>query len=502
MIKSLEKAEKRNFKLFVKRNSANQDLKIIQLFDILDKLDEYDESQVLKLGKSLKKAQLSNLKAHLHKQIMASLRIIKDSQDIEYILHDHIENARLLYGKGLIHQSLKVLSKCKELAKTYHQGSFLLQILLFEKKIESLHITRSIKNRAQELAHEIECHHEKLSLIGKISNLSLLLYGKYIENGHARSEAEIESIQTFFQAGLPAGIQQAEGFYERMYLYQAYVWFAYILQDFVLYFRYARKWVDLFVDHPHMRPVETNFYLKGVHHLLQAHYLTGRARKYEETIQEFKGFVESPGYLLHRNTRIQANIYLALAQLNHFLMTGKVDEGLALVPEVEEFLEQYKLQMDPHHRLIFYYKIASLYFVAEDYSKTVDYLTRIMNWTWNLRDDIQCYTRLLHLITHYELGNYDILDSLAKSAYRYMAKMDNLSVVEEEIFRFIRQSFNLYHEELPHAFIGLLNKLKEFENNPLERRAFNYLDFISWLEAKIEKRAVKDILREKYGLPE
>ncbi|MEO1382062.1 MAG: hypothetical protein AAFV78_02365, partial [Bacteroidota bacterium] len=48
LVKSLEKGEKRNFKLFVKRNSANSDLKIIQLFDILDKMNVYNEGVLLK----------------------------------------------------------------------------------------------------------------------------------------------------------------------------------------------------------------------------------------------------------------------------------------------------------------------------------------------------------------------------------------------------------------------------------------------------------------------
>ncbi|TAG97269.1 MAG: hypothetical protein EAZ17_09680, partial [Sphingobacteriales bacterium] len=78
LIKSLEKAEKRNFKLFVKRNSAHEDLKIIVLFDALDKMDQYDEELLLKKNKTIRKQQLSNLKAHLYKQILASLRVMKD----------------------------------------------------------------------------------------------------------------------------------------------------------------------------------------------------------------------------------------------------------------------------------------------------------------------------------------------------------------------------------------------------------------------------------------
>jgi hypothetical protein len=43
LVKSLEKSEKRNFKLYVRRNSSSDDLKIVKLFDALDKSDTYDE---------------------------------------------------------------------------------------------------------------------------------------------------------------------------------------------------------------------------------------------------------------------------------------------------------------------------------------------------------------------------------------------------------------------------------------------------------------------------
>ena len=48
LIKSLGKGEKRNFKLYVQRNTANPELKVIQLFDALDRMEEYDEVQLLK----------------------------------------------------------------------------------------------------------------------------------------------------------------------------------------------------------------------------------------------------------------------------------------------------------------------------------------------------------------------------------------------------------------------------------------------------------------------
>ncbi|MEP6748702.1 MAG: hypothetical protein ABJB86_13310, partial [Bacteroidota bacterium] len=116
----------------------------------------------------------------------------------------------------------------------------------------------------------------------------------------------------------------------------------------------------------------------------------------------------------------------------------------------------------------------------------------------DLRTDLQCYARLLHLIAHYELGNYQLLEYLTKSVYRFMAKMENLSVVEEEMFKFLRNSFRLSPRQLPVAFQKLLDIVKKYERNRFETRAFAYLDIISWLESKIKKVAVQDIIRERY----
>ena len=59
LLKSLERAEKRNFKLYVTRNSASTDLKIIQLFDALDKMKEYDEEELLRKNSLFFHFQLS-----------------------------------------------------------------------------------------------------------------------------------------------------------------------------------------------------------------------------------------------------------------------------------------------------------------------------------------------------------------------------------------------------------------------------------------------------------
>jgi hypothetical protein len=499
LIKSLEKSEKRNFKLYITRNSASEDLKSIQLFDALDKMEEYDEGQLLSKNKNIRKAQLSNAKAHLYREILSSLRLIRVEDNIDIQLHEQLDYARILYNKGLYLQSLRTLDKIKENARAHNQSTFLLQVLFFEKTIESLHITRSMQDRADQLAGELDAVNEQLRLISQLSNLALQLYSWYIRNGVARNEKDEIAVQEFFERNLPADLSQCQGFYERLYQYQSFCWYAFIRQDFLLYYRYTQKWVDLFEKEPFMVVVETSQYIKGMHNLLSAHFDLLNDQKFTETLRQFEDFSESDIVKNNVNNRIQTFVYLYISKLNKHFIDGTFTEGLSLVPYIEDKLTEYWIYLDRHRILVFYYKIACLYFGSGDYGRTVDYLTKIINWKVdNLRTDLQCYSRLLHLIAHYELGNFDLLEYLIKSVYRFMAKMGNLSLVEEEIFRFLRKSFTLSPDKLKPEFGKLLEKLKKYEKNRFETRAFVYLDIISWLESKIEHVPVQDVIREKY----
>lgn len=498
LIHSMERAEKRNFKLYMTRNSSSGDLKVIQLFDALDKMSFYDETQLLKKTPSIQKQQLSNLKGHLYQEILSSIRLLKQSENIDLQLHEQLDFARILYNKGLYLQSLKVLDKVKELAKTNNQVTYIQQVLFLEKKIEGLHITRSMQNRAESLCNEVDEINTRLSVISTLSNLSLLLYGWYIKHGHARNEEDKKAIDGYFNNPVFNESNQYKGFYERLYLYQCYCWYAFITQDFLMYYRYTQKWVDLFHADRKMIEIETAHYIKGVHNLLSAHFDLRNYTKFNETIHEFEQFIQTPVVQENQNNLIQTFTYLYTAKLNKHFMEGSFTEGLYLVPEIEAKLTEYVLFLDRHRVLVFYYKIASLYFGSGNFEKSIDYLNKIIHLKIDLRTDIQCYARLLHLIAHYELGNHEILEYLLKSVYRFMSKMQNLSTAEEAVFSFLKKSFSISPEKVKPLFIELLQILQSLADQPLENRAFMYLDIVSWLQSKIEGKLVQHIINEKY----
>ncbi|HZV69371.1 MAG TPA: hypothetical protein VFG10_07505 [Saprospiraceae bacterium] len=497
LIQSLQKHEKRNFKLYMQRNSAKEDMKVIQLFDALETMNEYDEDVLLKKANTLKKQQLSNAKAHLYKQILASLRLL-ESSNIEILLNEQLDNARILYNKGLYQQSLKLLDKVKETARAHNQAALLVQVLFLEKKIETLHITRSFKDRSSQLINEADNVNAHIIRITKLSNLALQLYSWYINNGHARNEKDETEVEEYFQAQMSEDLKKANGFYEKLYLYQCNCWYAFIRQDFLAYYRNTQHWVDLFHHEALMMEIETASYIKGMHNLLTSHFMLRNDSKFEKDLRAFDEFSVSDIVKRSDNNRVQVFLYLYIARINQHILTGTFNEGLLLVPVILEKLNEFQLYIDSHRILVYYYKIASLYFGAGDFDNSIDYLNKIINWKVDLRNDLQCYARLLHLIAHYELGNYDLLEYLVKSVYRYMYKMENLSVVEEEMFRFLQKSFHLSARELKPEFVKLLQKIKQIEKSRFETRALVYLDVVSWLESKVYEKPLHEIIREKY----
>ena len=499
LIHSLQKSEKRNFKLYVQRNSSSPDLKIVQFFDALDKMKEYDEKELINKTVNLKREQLSNMKAHLYRQILASLRLLESNENIDIQLHEQLDYARILYNKGLYLQSLKLLDRVKENAKAHNQVSFLIEVLFLEKKIETLHITRSMQDRADALTSESNDTNVQLVRVTKLSNLALQLYSWYIKNGHARNNEDEKVVESYFQEHLAEDVKKPEGFYEKLYYNQSYCWYAFIRQDFLMYYRYSQKWIDLFGENEVMIAVETGHYIKGMHNLLNAHFDLRNFEKFETTLKQFEAFANTPIANQHDNFRTHTSIYINSARINQYLMQGNFSEGLHIVPEVVEKLREYVLFVDSHRILVFNYKIATLYFGSGDYATAIDFLHKIIHDNHNgLRNDLQCYSRLMHLLCHYELGNEEILDSLIKSVYRFMAKMKNLTVVEEEIFTFLRHSTKIRPKELITELKQFLEKIKHLEKNRFETRSFAYLDIISWVESKVYEKPMSEIIRSKY----
>lgn len=498
LVKSLTKSEKRQFKLYVGRLGVNSDSKFLNLFNVLDKLKMYDEIAILK-STEIKKQQLANVKAHLYKQILISLKLSPSHQNIRSQIREQLDFASILYHKGLYKQSLKILDKAKELAVQNEEKNLAYEIVEFEKVIESQYITRSISSRADELTVQAKELSTQNMIASKLSNLSLQLYSIILKTGYVKSEAEGNEVSDYFKARLPKYKIKDLGFREKLWLYNAYLWYSFLLQDFKNCYKYALKWVDLFYENPSMISLNPVFFLKGNNYLLESLFFIKNKNKFDEALNKFQAVIEDKNFPKDENVEALSFLYFNLNKINSFFIDGSFKEGVELIPEIDKELERFKDRIDEHHTMIFYYKFASLHFGSGNNKACIFYLDKIIsNKSLTMREDLLCFSRVLNLVANYEAGLDYHLETLLRTTYKFLIQMNELHEVQKEMIKFIRNLQDIYPQDIKKAFKSLLEKLKVYENHPFERRAFLYLDIISWLESKVENKPVDQVIREKF----
>ncbi len=497
LIKSLSKSEKRQFKLYVGRLGVNTDAKFLGLFNLLDKMKDYDERAILE-SDIVKKTQLSNLKAHLYKQVLVSLRLNPVNQNIRVQLREQLDFATILYQKGLYKQSLKILDKAKTTAIENEEKNIAYEIVELEKVIETQYITRSIPDRADELAMQAKQLSAQNVMTSKLSNLSLQLYGMMLKLGYVRSDEDFQKVKKYFEKHLPKHKIEELGFREKLWLYKAYLWYSFLVQDFLSCYKYASKWVDLFYENKEMIYLNPVFYLKGNNYLLESLFYVKYSSQFKETLERLEIMVESDGFPKNDNITSLSFLYINSNKLNLHFLEGTFEKGLYLVKIIEYGINKHKDRIDEHHIMVLYYKIACLYFGVGDNKTCIQYLKKIINnKNLKMREDLMCFARVLSLVAHYEAGMDYHLEVQLKSTYKFLLKMNDLHAVQKEMIKFLKNLGSIYPHELRTEFQKLYAQLKKYENHPYEKRAFLYLDILSWLESHLENRPVAQIIREK-----
>jgi len=497
LVKSLTKSEKRQFRLYVGRMDSNEDSKFLSLFQVLDKMNRYDEKVILEKG-IVTKQQLSNLKAHLYKQILISLRMNPMHKNIRIQIREQLDFATILYQKGLYKQSLKVLEKAKLLALKNEEKYSAYDIVELEKVIESQYITRSLSNRAETLIAEAEQLRIQNNLSTRLSNLSLQLYERLIKAGYAKSDDEFREITKFFYEKLPKVELDSLGFREKLWYYKAHVWYSFLTQDFLSTYRNAAKWVEMFEENPSMIEIHPVFYLKGNNYLMESLSLLKYPSKFKEVLNQMT--TQTQGVNFPNNDNLSALCFLIeySNRFNLHFLEGSFEEAQILIPEIKKGIKEYQNQIDPHHVMLFYYKIACVYFGVEDYENCITYLDKIIsNKRLKMREDLLCFSRVLNIFAHYEAGFDYHLESHLRETYKFLIKMNDLHEVQKAMIRFVRGLGDIFPHELKAAFEKLYEELKQYEDDPYERRSFLYLDILSWLESKIKNVPIAQIIREK-----
>ncbi|MEG2319553.1 MAG: hypothetical protein RSC07_03710, partial [Mucinivorans sp.] len=397
LIKSLTKSQKRNFKLYANRAGRAADAKFVALFDVLESAGEWDEERILKRCPTIKADQLPNMKAHLYRQILVSLSLLGSSHNVAIGVREMISFARILYDKSLYAQCLKMLEKAKSQSIIIQNYTLTLEIVEFEKRVETIHMTRSTSDRAQELSHESELLLTKIANVNRLSNLSIQLYNLNLKLGYMRSEKDEVLIITYFRERIRSFDATSMDFHEKLYLYQSRMWYSYIQHDFLHCYRWARSWVSLFDERDDFKIMYYDHYIRGCSRLLDVLFMTRQVeqlRHYIHTTEQIRQLYNEHNI----NAKIMLELSILYGKINLHFLEGSFAQGISLAMVVDDFITRSGDFLDEHYRMQLNYKVACLYFGNDDYANCITYLQKVISSRNPMfRRDLQCFARILNL---------------------------------------------------------------------------------------------------------
>jgi len=495
LIKSLTQSEKRFFKVYASLHHVKgDDNKYFKLFNAIDKQKSYDEELIRKqFGNEKFLKQLFVVKNYLYHTILKSLRVYNSEKSKQSELIDLLKDIQTLYDKSLYKQCRKVLDKAKKIAYEYEMQSQILAVLDWEKTLARTNSYADIDEKEMvEIYNEHSEATKKLVNINDYWNLTMKSFLLIKKHGDLRNKSDLIKFNEIIKHPLLQSEQKAKTFLSKTFYLNIRGLYDITNKDYKSLLIHCLKLVKISEENPLLRKEDN--YIAALHNLLIVQI---ELKKYEDAFITFKKLRGIQTKSMASQTRIFVTTYDM--ELNLYLKTGEFEKGISLIAEIEEGLKRYKGRINRESEIMFAYNTAYVLFGNGNYEKALNYINEIINdKELSIREDIQCFARILNLLVHYELGNYDLIDYIMKSTLRYLSNKNKLNKFELITLNYIRKLINAdIDDDKMYIYSEWKKELNAISDDILEIKAFEYFDFLSWLESKQGKKSFAQVVKEK-----
>jgi hypothetical protein len=441
-------------------------------------------------------ARFAAVKNYLHQLILKSMRNFHSGSTIDIELKEMLIDIDFLYQKGLYKQCEKLHAKAEKLAVETDKKTRLLEILEWKAKL--LQVTN--KNAVQGNFHKTVFVEEnkilntiKLSL--KFKSEVLDVFATIRKQGFARSKKELDLMDELIKKYSKLNYQKLN-FNDKYYLnYINAVFFA-SSGDNNKSAIYSKRNIDLLESiHAKLRAEEVEKYIVSLNNLVVNLINLQKTNEINPYLEKIRSLAT---HNIRENILLWVTSYKLVLAVT--IQSGDYEQAERIANEIGLGIDFYADKIPSTEIVLFKFNIAIVSFVEGKHAKAIKMLNEIINDNdFSLRDDIQSFARIIRLIIFWERGEDGLLPYATLSTYRFLYKRKKLYKFESIVLQFIK-------EKMPHinssgkqkaAFIELKEKLEKHLQDPLEKKALDYFDFITWIESKITKKDFKILAKEK-----
>jgi len=495
LINSLTKSEKRYFKLYSSRHTIGGQNNSILLFDFIAKMNAYEEEKIFKhfSGSSFLN-KFSITKNRLYQQILSSLDSYHSQDSIENELNKALHSADILFGKGLYHQSKKILDSTKRKALKHNQKLVLLQVIEKQKKYIEKNIYTNIKPEElnelffdeKEIIASLNTHadlwHIKGQLFKSINNL-----------GTIRSDDDTKILNQIVAPIENIKVEKLDA--ESLYLYHHIKsGYFFTVNDLENCYIHLKANIQMFELNEPMLKASPNNYFSVITNFI---YTCTKLGHYTEADQYLKYFIENKTDFLeskdmeikYLSSRYSLELFLRLEK-------GELTHAEALIPEIESTLLVYSEKISSVRLAYLNFQIGIVLLSQEKHEQALKWVNKIIDDSQlSVKQDIHCFAQLIQLIIHFELKNYRYLPYVITSTKRFLKDRNRIYRFEEVFLKLIQKlkSDHLNAIDIEDIFRSIEKDIEELKNDKYEKIVFEYFDFSAWLKSKIQRKTYLEV---------
>ena len=512
LIKSLSNTEKSNFRKFVTLHIKGKTNNYVKLFEIIDLMDSYKESYLKKaLGSKNAPKQLHRVKNYLYHQILKSLRSYHADITIDGQLKNTLRDVEVLYSKGMYIECKVKLTNSKTLAYKYEKLTRIVEILEWEIKLIPKDIgfedqANTLKNLFSERKLILE---QKLNLY-KYELCFNNLYALCKSNNKIRETQQLEPFNRIVNQDIFKGEERALSLQAK------------VLYNFCwgIYYFCSGKWdnvnkavkrrLELLESRPDLISDVPHQYINVLANMLSVNTNLGTIlqndpqvhdKQFFDTSKNLKRFSRSWRSVLG-SKEIEQRVFsnTTIHEIGYYISRGEFDKAINIAEKNESQMELLFSNTGSSTELAYLYYTAYAYLGKSNYRNALKYINVVLNNNYfEIRNDLQCFSRILNLLIHYELGNIFVLENAIMHTRRFIKKKGLFFKQEKIILSFFRKASLLKFEDANTEQKGLLEfkkRLLQSNDSEYSSNFDEYHHLFWWIESKIQDKPLSLIVQK------
>lgn len=476
LIQSLEKQEKRYIRLFITKNTLNNNSNYLKVFDALSSITTYSKEIEKKTIAEKKIKNYSITKHLLYENILKALRNYHSENSIDAQLADRLLQINLLFEKRLYKQSLilteKTLDLCLKLGKHGHSIELLDKQLKTYATMQDVKTLKKINGPYREKKRMLMEEQQQIFDLDKVAN-DIYCDLKTKWRGDKIRSMPLTTINKIKESEL-------RSLTAKLKFYNIKTSYFFSIEDHENAFTYLARSAKLFETNSQLINLNVNDYIALLHNMNLIYHEQEQFDKMLVNIEKLEGLK-----LRSSEKRNRVLERVLSGKMNAYMGMGDFEKTQLVVKEIEPLLTVNKFS--DVYSILFRLDISIFYFLKGEYSKSLKNLNDILqDRRIDLRKDIQKFVRVFNLIVHYEMGNYDYFDSLLRKSSYFFQHFDKKDAFQKTMLAvFNKLVITTSDSEKKGIFSSLVKQLKALEQDrELKEIYFMKFDYIKWARSK------------------